>query len=293
MAYLAIITPTYNAGKYIAECIESVQSQTSKNFDHFIMDGNSTDNTISLVNNYLNQGSHLKLFTEKDSGVFDAMNKGIQSSSSEWLYFLGADDRLYDEKVLENITEYLARCRADIVYGDVYFEQMKRIYDGPFDIEKILKRNICHQAVFYRRSVFEKVGYYNKNYRSNADYDLNLRCWLGGKIRHQYIQQTVAFYADGGLSSAQPDLLLQKDFPAITTDALINGNWTWNLKVIYLSKIYRKLFLRYSLRMTMSKIIAQGFFIYRFPALILMILSLPFYLVKSKNSREFNSGISI
>ena len=285
MAYLTIITPTYNAGKYIADCIESVQSQTSRNFDHFIMDGNSIDNTISLVNTYLDKAAHLKLFTGKDGGVFDAMNKGIQSSNSEWLYFLGADDRLYDEKVLENITEYLTTCKADIIYGDVYFEQMQRVYDGPFDMEKILKRNLCHQSAFYHRSVFEKVGYYNQKYRGNADYDHNLRCWLGGKIRHQYIQRTVAFYADGGLSSAQPDLLFKEDFPSITTDAVLNGDWAWRLKVIYLSKIYRKLFQRYSFRTGMSQIIARRFLIYRFPALILMTLSIPFYLINSNNSR--------
>src|SRR5882724_10379769 len=155
---ITIITPTYNAGKFIEKCIESVQAQTFKNFEHLILDGESVDDTVKLVQQYGQRFTTIKLKVEKDKGVFDAMNKGIGLAQANWLYFLGADDYLYDNDVLRKISEYLLKNEAQLIYGNVFFQNLHRLYDKDFDIEKILKHNICHQSVFYHVSVFKIIG---------------------------------------------------------------------------------------------------------------------------------------
>jgi glycosyltransferase involved in cell wall biosynthesis len=285
---ITIITPTYNAGKLIGKCIESVQSQSFKNFEHLILDGQSTDDTVNLVKQFQQKYSTIKLTIEKDKGVFDAMNKGIKLARANWLYFLGADDYFYNNDVLENISAYLLKNETQIVYGNVFFQNLHRLYDKDFDIEKILKHNICHQAVFYHAIVFKIIGDYDLNYRTEADYDLNLKCWLTGKISHLYVPLTIAYYADGGISSMQNDEQLIKEYPDKTIHAVLTGKWNIFLKVHLLSKIYRKILQRrvYSSGIFIAQLFKGDFFLYRFFAFLWMCLSSPFYLLKGKDKTK-------
>jgi|SRR5450432_253512 len=281
MPFITIITPAYNAARYITECIESVQRQTFSDFQHLILDGLSTDDTVTLVKKCQEQSDTLKLFSEKDEGIYDAMNKGINCSSGEWLYFLGADDILYNENVLENMAAYLRKGDAQIIYGDVFFKNYKKLYDGVFDIEKILKKNLCHQAVFYYHTVFKLNGPYNQKYRTEADYDLNLRCWLGGRVKHQYVPLIIARFAEGGLSSANRDLLFWNDFPVTAVEETLHGNWRSFTKIHWLAKVYRKIFQRFPFRYFLSMIFRSDGFYYRFPSFLWMCMTSPYYMLKS------------
>jgi glycosyltransferase involved in cell wall biosynthesis len=282
MAFITIITPTYNASQCIAECLDSVQRQTFSDYEHMILDGLSADDTVSLVKEWQKRTDKLRLFSEKDDGIYAAMNKGIHRAAGEWLYFLGADDILYDEKVLEKIVVHLRKGDAQILYGDVFFRNNKKLYDGVFDMEKILKKNLCHQSVFYHRTVFEQAGTYNLKYRTEADYDLNLKCWLGGSIKHAYVSLVIARFADGGLSSANADLMFWNDFPETALEGVILGNWGSWQKINWLSKVYRKIFQRFSFPYFISLIFRSPAFYYRFPAFLWMCLTSPYYLLKPK-----------
>src|ERR1700683_2957242 len=99
------------------------------------------------------------------------MNKGIDSSSGQWMYFLGSDDKLYNEKVLDDVKNLLIKLKSNVIYGnvkivgDTSWAKDGEIYDGVFDKKKLLKKNICHQSVFYNRNFIRtKIGHFNTNY---------------------------------------------------------------------------------------------------------------------------------
>src|SRR5690606_10153742 len=100
---ISIIIPTYNSAKTLRQALTSVVGQTYKKIEVLIIDGCSNDDTLVIVQSYAAEDSRLKWVTEPDNGIYDAMNKGIQLAKGEWLYFLGSDDKLHDEYVLEKI----------------------------------------------------------------------------------------------------------------------------------------------------------------------------------------------
>lgn len=193
---VSIIIPTYNSAAAILRCLKSLSTQTFNDFEVLVMDGLSTDNTIKLVGDFAD--SRIKVYSEKDGGIYDAMNKGIAKAKGEWLYFLGSDDYLLGPTVLEQLVPYFQNPKIDFLYGNVNSPDYGACYDGIFDLGKLKIRNICHQAVFYRRSVFEKVGHYNISYRVLADWDLNLRCFIHPHLRTAYVDLMVAYFAPAG-----------------------------------------------------------------------------------------------
>ena len=116
---ISIITVCFNAQNVIEACIQSVLSQTYLNIEYVIVDGQSTDGTLSIVHKYKDRIT--KIISEKDTGIYDATNKGIQASNGDVVYFLNSDDRLYDDEVIENIIEQFKEDKSlDIVYGKVH-----------------------------------------------------------------------------------------------------------------------------------------------------------------------------
>lgn len=282
---VTIITPTYNAQDHILQCIESVRRQSLRNYEHLIIDGNSTDQTVQLIKERLGADSNIRLISENDHGIYDAMNKGILLAKSKWLYFLGADDSLKDIDTLRNMMGYLGGGYADIVYGNVFFQNLQRIYDHEFSIEKLLKRNICHQAVFYHRSVFMKLGFYDLRYKTQSDYAFNLKCWLSGKVSLLYVPELIANFADGGKSSGAIDPEFVRDFPSISMNSLLAGNKSTISKIHHLSAIYRKIILRKDYRDhdLWNNLFVSKKFLIRSIAFLWMIVSSPFYLMKPGN----------
>jgi glycosyltransferase involved in cell wall biosynthesis len=282
---ITIITPTYNAGKFIEKCIGSVQDQRFTQYEHILIDGGSADKTIALLKEYEQRNENVRFFIGKDEGIYDAMNKGIALAAGEWLYFLGADDFLYSNNVLEEVAQAISMNSAKIIYGNVFFESMNQLYDGKFDIEKILTRNINHQAVFYHISVFRLLGLYNLRYRVLADYDINIRAWLSGRIETLYIPLTIACFADGGVSSLQQDERFNEDYPNKTIDVLFAYEPALGRQINILSKIYRKILIRYPISVFMRRIWNRDHPGVSFAAIAWMFLSSPFRIMK--NNRGF------
>jgi glycosyltransferase involved in cell wall biosynthesis len=288
---LTIITPTYNAREHIRQCMASVRMQSFRDYEHLIVDGHSTDQTIELVKDYSRGDERIRFISEKDNGIYDAMNKGINLAKSKWLYFLGADDSLKDPDTLKNIVGYLSREYADIVYGNVFFQNLQKVYDHEFSAEKLLKRNICHQAIFYHRSVFMKLGFYDLHYKTQADYAFNLKCWLSGKVSQLYVPELIANFADGGKSSESLDPEFVKDFPSISVRALLDGNKSILIKIHLLASIYRKIILRkeYLNSELLKNLFVSRQFVTRCCAFIWMIVSSPFYFLEKET--QHNHGL--
>jgi glycosyltransferase involved in cell wall biosynthesis len=201
----SIIIPTYNSCNTIAQALQSIIDQTYTDFEVLIIDGLSSDNTKEKVFETVKDDKRFKFYSEKDNGVYDAMNKGIKCATGQWLLFLGSDDKLYDKNVLRNAQDILVKTDANLVYGNVQLNGKASwaddgcIYDGEFSVSKLFLKNICHQAIFYSKQIIEKVGYYNTAYRICADWDYNLRCFAVGKA--QYFNRIVSLFKGGGEST--------------------------------------------------------------------------------------------
>ncbi len=172
------------------------------------MDGASTDDTVRVAESFAD--SRILIYSEPDEGIYDVMNKGIDRATGDWLYFLGSDDCLYNEHSLELIAQELDD-KYDVVYGDVNSE-LPITHKGEWKLETLLA-NRCHQCIFYRRSFFGDSLRYNLRYRFLADYDINLRWFLGKTYNSKYVPITIAYYGMNGVSAnpenTKNDLLWQ------------------------------------------------------------------------------------
>lgn len=206
---ISIITPTYNSEKNIEACITSVANQTHQNIEHIIIDGASADNTLNIIKEIAAKYTHLKFISEPDRGIYDAMNKGIDIATGEWIYFLGSDDVFIDDLVLEEVFSNPGVKQVDIVYGGVQYKYSEEQYNIPFDYTRLRFQNINHQAMFTRKLVFDKVGKFNTKYKIFADWEFNIR-WMGSTaIPSLYMPRLIAVFNEKGLSGSRK---IDKDF---------------------------------------------------------------------------------
>jgi glycosyltransferase involved in cell wall biosynthesis len=214
---ITVITPTLNTGESIETALLSVANQTYKNIEHIIIDGASKDKTLPTIRRYQKMYKNIRLLTEKDTGIYDAMNKGMDMCIGDWIYFMGADDAFYNEQVLTGLFEHNLFQEEQVVYGNVIIKgdspwaKDGSIYDGPFTLEKLFRWNICHQSIFYPKSVIRQVGYFETRYKVTSDWDYNIRCWA--RYKFTYADKIIAFFTSGGKSSEGGDYTLHIDFP--------------------------------------------------------------------------------
>lgn len=212
---VTIITPVFNAEKDIEACLLSVAGQSYPDKEHLLVDGASTDGTLEIIKQYAEKYSHIKLISEKDDGIYDAMNKGIDLASGEWIYFLGCDDVFYDGKVLEDIFSLDATDSFDVVYGNVLWGDTGEIYDGKFSLLKLMNKNICQQALFYRKTLFARMGKFDLRYTLLADHVFNMKWFNGSTINQFYMDIIVAKYGISGRSTTIEDPLFFKNIDSI------------------------------------------------------------------------------
>ncbi len=208
---LSIIIPTYNSASIIKRALDSIINQTFTNWEVLIQDGISTDNTINIAQSYKDQRIHI--YSEPDHGIYDAMNKGINKAHGKWLYFLGSDDFLFSNDVLSKVFNNTLD-GIDIFYGDVNSLHLDKRHNGEWSIDT-LPYNRCHQAIFYRKEVFNKTGLYNLKYPVLADYALNLQWFLRKDIKKLYLPICIATYSSGGYSEDNYDDALYADYEKI------------------------------------------------------------------------------
>lgn len=198
---ISIITVVYNDGQNISRTIESVINQSYKNVEYVIIDGGSVDSTVQQINKY---NDNIDVFiSEKDKGIYDAMNKGIHACSGEWLLFLNSGDFFHSNDILDLMSGYVEQNNnSDIIYGDfnVLSEGVKFSFvNKATDVKRIKKDMIfCHQACLIKRSLHQKF-IYDLEYKICADYDFFLKSYLEGANFYK-IPETIATITNGGLS---------------------------------------------------------------------------------------------
>jgi len=245
MPTFSIITANLNSGEKLAGTAASVLAQ-SADFEYLIMDGASTDRSIEIARQLAHDHpGKVRLVSKRDHGAYDAMNRGINASRGRYLYFLGAGDVLLAE-ALADIAAVLPADENRVVYGDVQWGGKR--YDGPFSRWKLIKGNICHQAIFYGRGVFERLGLYSLRYRARADWEFNMRCFGPRGVRCQYTPVVVAVFEEGGFSSLGDSAFTQDKDAMIRTHLglgpYLDLKWSrFGLRVrSKLSRIFRAVF---------------------------------------------------
>ncbi|WP_212003528.1 glycosyltransferase family 2 protein [Chitinophaga sp. HK235] len=232
---ISIIIATYNAEKQLPGCLRSITAQSFKGIEIVVIDGGSTDNTLSILKNYT--GSFpLNWVSEPDKGIYDALNKGTRLAKGKWLHFLGADDRL-----LPGFSEMAAQVKEEnaVYYGisKEYYTGQRPNYNvltGHFSKYRLAQECMNHQAIVYPALVFRKYSY-NLRYKVFADYDVNIRVWGDRQFKKCYYPIPVVSYNMNGFSSATRDELFKQDKPGIIKEGM---GWIIYLRFLY--KRYKK-----------------------------------------------------
>ncbi|MEM6107859.1 glycosyltransferase family 2 protein [Mycobacterium sp. 050272] len=212
----SIIIPTFNVAVTLGACLESVVSQSYRNFEVVLVDGGSTDATVDIAKSFIPMlDTRLIIHSRSDQGVYDAMNRGVDMATGDWLLFLGADDALYDADTLARVNAFLGEHEhSDLVYGDVIMRSNSSRQAGAFDLDRLVfEENICQQAIFYRRELFAGIGPFNLRYPIWADWDFNIRCFSNPALVTRYMDIVIARYNDMSGVSAKEDKEFKKRLP--------------------------------------------------------------------------------
>lgn len=200
---VSVITVCYNSEEFIENAISSVLEQTYKNIEYIVIDGNSTDNTVTIINKYKDKINYF--LSEPDKGMYEAMNKGIKAASGDIFYFLNSDDVFHDKYVVENSVRLFEEdLTVELIYGAVIIidPSTKASFLKAYgDVKKsfFIKSAICQQAIFYKKSVFDKVGLFDEKYRIVGDYEFLLRAFYKQNIKRKYVPLVMATFRYGGM----------------------------------------------------------------------------------------------
>lgn len=202
----SVITICYNEEKNITKTIESVLSQISVDFEYIICDGKSTDATVEIARSYItkfkSKGVDYKIYSEKDGGIYFAMNSGIDRANGDYVMFLNAGDRLYDSNVLTEMSEKIEGQSPEVVYGDCL--RIDRCAGRVFKADHTnLKQgmSLAHPSTLVRSDVI-KTNKFNTSYKIAADYNMFLDLYVMG-VEFVHIDLIVSRFYSGGISTVQ------------------------------------------------------------------------------------------
>lgn len=221
---ITIITVVYNGEKYIADCIESVLAQTYSDIEYILIDGNSTDNTYRIAQQYKDRLSIL--LSEPDKGMYDALNKGIALATGKVIGILNADDMLANDQVITEVAKKFEAAKVDALYGDLN-------YISPDNATRILRKwrsskakpvdlalgwMPAHPTLYVRSTLFNTLGGYQLNYGSAADYELMLRFLYKHRVSSAHLPMLMVNMRNGGMSNQSLKhryLAMQNDYAAL------------------------------------------------------------------------------
>ncbi len=227
---LTIITVCYNSSKTIERTLKSVASQSFKDYEYLIIDGGSTDETLGIVNRYKESfGDRLRVISEPDNGIYDAMNKGIKMAHGKLIGLINSDD-YYEDGAFQIIADNYKGEKHLILYG-----MMRKVRNGK-ELETVIyshdnldNQMINHPTCFVTKETYNDFGAFDITYKSSADYELMLRLYHDTDTQFRPIYNIIAGFELGGMSGSQTGyretLKLMKKYGAISTA-------TYNRKVL-------------------------------------------------------------
>jgi len=202
---VSIITATYNSAAYIATCLASVNKQTYRDIEHIVIDGASTDCTLSIIKE---SGKRItKIISEPDKGIYDALNKGIQNACGDLIAFLHADDAYASETTIEEIVACFSKRDICGVYGDLVFIDHSNRMVRKWKSSTIKLQNVKtgwmfpHPTLVLRKDVYEQFGFFDPSFHISGDYDFMLRIMLKPECKLHYLSKIVVVMRLGGAST--------------------------------------------------------------------------------------------
>ena len=203
--FLSVITPTNNSEKFISDTVKSVISQNFKEYEHIILDNLSSDNTLQNIKKFKNK--KIKIVSEKDNGIYYAMNKGASLSKGKFLTFLNSDDFIIDKNFFKNSYSILNKQKYDILYSNIIYKEnlfkINRKYitgDYNTNLNK-LGWHIPHPGTIIRKDFFFKSGMFSTNYKISSDFDFFIKSQNNLKTNFYYYNNFTIKMSPGGASS--------------------------------------------------------------------------------------------
>ena len=235
---ISLITATYNSVETIADTIDSVRNQNIDNLEYIIIDGNSNDGTLEIIKQ--NNDVVTKFISESDKGIYDALNKGLKISTGDIIGFLHSDDYYTHNLVLSEIKDIFENQNIDFLYGDLQYvtsdippKIFRHWNSGNFILSNLKKGWMPpHPTVYFKKSLIEKIGYFDTSFNISADYDWLIRCLTIPEIKVAYIPKVLIKMKMGGKSNKSIKNILKKskeDYKIIKKNK-IGGIYTIFLK---------------------------------------------------------------
>jgi glycosyltransferase involved in cell wall biosynthesis len=244
---VSIITATYNSASTIRDTLESVAKQTYSNIEHIIIDGLSKDNTLDIVKEY----PHVdKVISEKDKGIYDAMNKGIRAATGDVVGILNSDDFYPHNNILKKVTEEFRIKKVNAIIGDILFvspnniKKVVRYYSAKrWKPSKFVKGYMPpHPSFFVYKKFYEQLGVYQIDYKIAADYELLIRFLATNQLSYSYIPEAIVHMRAGGVSneSIKSRYVLNQEIVRACKENGLNTNMLI-LSLKYVNKIFEYL----------------------------------------------------
>ena len=213
---MSIVTATYNSEKTIVHTLKSLKRQNYPNMQHILIDGCSTDNTFEFARKYALQNSIS--ISEPDTGIYNALNKGIGLADGDIIGFLHSDDVYASNDILLNVANIFADTQCDLVYGDL---EIVRENDVTKVVRKWRAREFKkswfrygwmppHPTVFVRRDVYKRFGIFDERYKISGDYEFLLRVMFLHNVNSFYLNKNLVCMRDGGISNRSIKNLFKK-----------------------------------------------------------------------------------
>lgn len=243
---ISIITVSYNSKGTIKDTIDSVLSQVYKDIEYIIVDGASTDGTVDIIRFYKNRVS--KFISEKDHGIYDAMNKGIRLATGDIVGMLNSDDVYLDDDIISTVAEQFKTKKVDSIFADLVYvngdnlQKVVRYYSSAdFEPGKFAYGWMpAHPTFFAKRQVYEKYGLFKTDYKIASDYEMLVRLLARHKISYNYIPKILVKMRTGGLSTRnlKSNWILNKEIVRACAE---NGVTTNIVKVLskYPTKVFQ------------------------------------------------------
>lgn len=242
---VSIITVCFNSQKTIKRTIESVLNQTYQNIEYIIVDGKSTDRTVEIIHSYSPKfGRRLKMISEADNGIYDAMNKGIRRSSGDLIGIINSDD-YYEPDAVERMVKAWNGEPMQILHGLMRSLRNGREYSVMLTSAEFLdEKMIQHPSCFVTKDVYETIGLFDPSYRCIGDYEFMVRAFESHKVRFKPVYHVIANFEEGGISESSKakmeKLKFLKKRKKISLPSYLVMRVFYPLK----SKIYKKIWMR-------------------------------------------------
>ena len=240
---VSIITATYNSGNTILATISSLETQSYQNIEYIIVDGASSDNTLEVISKHCTRVS--KVISEPDSGIYDALNKGINAATGDIIGFLHSDDLFAYKDAVKDIVNTIESQGTDAVHADLVYVDKEdtnkriRLWKSSVYLDKKLKRGWmpAHPTFYMKRDKYMQYGAFNLTYKIAADYDSLLRYFGVYRITSAYLPKVLIKMRVGGASNRSLKNLIQKsreDIRALKSNGL---SWPYAIFIKNISKI--------------------------------------------------------